>query len=55
VYFAALKQGFLYIKKKQILQLLEDVFSEAITNTIIITWHSEAQKSSKHYNYQKMY
>jgi hypothetical protein len=37
-------------KKPQILQLLEDVFSEAITNTIIIIWHSEAQKWSKYYN-----
>jgi hypothetical protein len=31
VYFAALKQRFLYIKK-QVLQLLEDVFHEAISS-----------------------
>ena len=49
MYFAALKQGFLYIKK-QVLQLLENVFSEAImdrTDIIIVIWHSKAQKSSK--------
>jgi hypothetical protein len=39
VYFAALKQGFL-IHKNQVLQLLEDVFSDAVTNIIIVAWHS---------------
>ena len=54
MYFVALKQGFLYIKK-QVLQLLVDVFSEAITDIIIVIWHSKAQKSSKFYNSEKMY
>ena len=53
MYFENLKQGLLYIKN-QVLQLLEDAFSEAIMNTFIIIWHSKAQKSSKHYNSEKM-
>jgi hypothetical protein len=54
VYFTTLN-GFYTLKKNQIFQLLEDVFSEAITNTIVIIWHSKAQKSSKHYNSERMY
>ena len=54
VYFAALKQGFLYIKKK-VLKLLEDVSSKAIMNIIIVIWYSKAQNSSKYYNSEKMY
>ena len=45
VYFAVLKQGFLYIKKKGSITTLKDILSETITHrTENVIWHSKKKK-----------